>query len=623
MGFLILCLPLLAQAGVQGGAWEGLPTELRPALAELEHRAVTLPAVEQGADPAQLARQVHGGRDFVVSREQPRSLGSPRRVLLERLVDGVPVAFETTRVNWLADGRVLVVSDLSDQDFFSGALVLERQDAEGQARAAFDSRWKPEVLETRLEVLPLAAGARLAWRSDVTSPESDAVSYRVWVDAESGAILARHNTVVHQVTGIGATFDPNPIQTLDDPNLKDLNNSATSVPIEAYFVVDLLDLDGSGYLVGPWASTEVTNDRVNRPTFDYRASRAQPVFEEVVAYFHVDRFQRYLQSLGLNARQAKQRMDVHDKLFGFIEYPNASYNLSTKIMAFGTLGVDFAEDGDVVVHEYGHAIHDDVQGGIGLNTENGAMSEGVGDWLCAVNGDDSLVGEWVSSSLGLGGELPFIRRTDRAKVYPDDLTGAVHDDGEIWSGALWEIAHMVGYDVATTLVIEGMALQTSNTGMRQAAQFLLQADQQVYGGANRAYLTGPLQRAGLLVPGPSDIVLTANRRFLKTGDRVTFSLSAPSLAGSDFQVVLATQAVATATGPPFNTTLDIDTTFLPQSQGTPALSGTLDASGEASFAVPVAALEHKTRIFAQAMILSAAGASVGNSAPIAFRAERH
>src|SRR5262249_43562171 len=39
-----------------------------------------------------------------------------------------------------------------------------------------------------------------------------------------------------------------------------------------------------------------------------------------------------------------------------------------------------------------------------------------------------------------------LRRVDGTKVYPTDWSGEVHNDGEIWSAALWNIYRAIGGD---------------------------------------------------------------------------------------------------------------------------------------------------------------------------------
>lgn len=98
----------------------------------------------------------------------------------------------------------------------------------------------------------------------------------------------------------------------------------------------------------------------------------------------------------------------------------------------------FAEIRDVVYHEYGHAIVSRMYTG---GMTNGGLNEGQADvWGMSITGDSILA---RGSSTGAPGS--FIRRYDvDYKVYPTDLVGQVHADGEIIAGAWWDYSKNVG-----------------------------------------------------------------------------------------------------------------------------------------------------------------------------------
>ncbi len=55
----------------------------------------------------------------------------------------------------------------------------------------------------------------------------------------------------------------------------------------------------------------------------------------------------------------------------------------------------------------------------------------------------------------VAGEPHCLRRLDEGKMYPGDLVGEVHADGEIWSQALWDIRNAIGNEQADTAILEG------------------------------------------------------------------------------------------------------------------------------------------------------------------------
>jgi hypothetical protein len=609
-------------------SFQDLPAPLAAPRAAASERVVELTWDGVTTDPSSLAAGALGGT-WQVLREQPAGLICNRRVLLQRVADGLPVADAVARVNWLRDGSLWIVGDAAANlaGLADAPALLSASEAAEIALRLCGTRWHARATAVRAEVFPHAAGARRVWSVDLVTPESEAFAFRVRVDARSGEVVEIADLAVREsaagVNGTGYTFLPNPVQTLNDPGLTDQNDSGSAVPSAAYFKVVLRDLDGSGKLNGPWASTSATQNQSVHTDLVFSAYRNLQVFEEVVGYFHVDAMQRRLQSLGLTARREQQKMDVADLLFGNWEYANASYNQFSNVMTFGTLGVDFAEDADVVIHEYGHSLHDDVQGGIG-GGENGAVSEGFSDFLAGIHADDALLGEWVAIGLGGWSGFPAVRRMDGTKRYPEDLTGEVHEDGEIWSGALWEIQSLIGADAALILALEGLGLGTANTGMVQQARNLVLADSQLHGGAHEPYLLGPLIRAGLLEAPFGIPTLEASARGLRAGETLEFLVRDASRPGAEFQIVLSRRATPAQTGPPYFADLDIGTELLNFSESLAVFSGTLNANGAATRSVVVPpVLDHKSIFFAQVMILGAGGFADAVAPPIGFRAERN
>ena len=64
---------------------------------------------------------------------------------------------------------------------------------------------------------------------------------------------------------------------------------------------------------------------------------------------------------------------------------NSFYSPATRLIKYGAGGVDDAEDGDVVTHEYGHSIQDAQDRGFGTSLGAGSLGEGFGDFVSAVN----------------------------------------------------------------------------------------------------------------------------------------------------------------------------------------------------------------------------------------------
>ena len=149
----------------------------------------------------------------------------------------------------------------------------------------------------------------------------------------------------------------------------------------------LRNLDSSGYLRGSWAVVESsTGTPAYSATGTYDFDRSQDQFEQVMGYFWVNQAQEYLQSLGFGST-----------LPGIIDEPFAvkigqyggdnSYQTDFPYrIRLGKGGVDDAEDAEVIVHEYGHAVHADQVAGYGQSLDAGAIGESFGDYLAVTVG---------------------------------------------------------------------------------------------------------------------------------------------------------------------------------------------------------------------------------------------
>ena len=123
---------------------------------------------------------------------------------------------------------------------------------------------------------------------------------------------------------------------------------------------------------------------------------------------------------------------------------NAFYDgSSTNFYAAGGGCPSTALFNDVVMHEYGHGINYDLYnwlGDPGGGMNNGALQEGYADmWAISVT-DNPILGQGF-----LGGADTYVRRYDDVpKVFPQDLVGEVHADGEIIAGAWWDVEENFG-----------------------------------------------------------------------------------------------------------------------------------------------------------------------------------
>jgi hypothetical protein len=341
---------------------------------------------------------------------------------------------------------------------------------------------RQKVAKPEKVYFPQQEGLRLAYEVLVLTgpPPHD---WHMIIDAYTGAILAKQD-LIWKVNGQGLVFDPNPVVTASNNTFRD----PTATPATCGFagtpqaIIDsqrvLRSLNGitlSGgkhKLEGPYvklrnfgAPNVLPPEESNANDFEYASNNDS--FEAVMVYYHIDTLQRYIQgTLGITTANNRQtEADAHDGIGG-----GAFYSPGDKGLHFGDSGLcrpDRAEDADCIYHEDNHAIMDNVKPGYGPwgvanpvtgRRESRAIGEGFSDILpCVYFAPDhpyqrEVFEDWVFSFPPSGGPPTGLRRVDGTKVYPTNWVNEEHDDGEIWSAALWNIYRAIGGDAASNTI---------------------------------------------------------------------------------------------------------------------------------------------------------------------------
>jgi len=251
-------------------------------------------------------------------------------------------------------------------------------------------------------------------------------------------------------TGLGQVFMVNPVQSSGDQSLTDQNDSDAAVPASAYARVQLRNLDGSGYLRGTWANVQsATGAPAFSPTNTFVYTRHADQFEQVMGYFWVNQAQEYLQSLGFGSTLPGI---VHESFPVKVDQYGGDNSYQTDKpyrVRLGKGGVDDAEDAEVIVHEYGHAVQASQVPGFGASLDAGSIGESFGDYFAVSVGlaadaqygwprkaEEACPMDWDSTSYTAAPHC--IRRFD-LNLTVAARQGEVHYDGQIWSQALWEI----------------------------------------------------------------------------------------------------------------------------------------------------------------------------------------
>jgi zinc metalloprotease ZmpB len=318
----------------------------------------------------------------------------------------------------------------------------------------------------------------------------------------SSGIVAAGKPPAGSTLGAGTVFLPNPVAELGDQTLTDRKDADYAALVPAYHDVVLTNLNGSGFLVGDWAQVvSETGDPAYSPSNEFRYRRDDDRFEQVMAYYWITEAQKYIQSLGFGTSRRPVNMTSQRVRINQWGVDNSFATQHKDELRFGKGGVDDAEDAEVILHEYGHAIHFS-QGFVFGSAEAGAISEGFGDyWAVTVTSvvsptaDPACVADW--DSVSYTSSVPHcLRRVDGNLHYPEDLNGGVHHDGQIWSRALWDIRNAIGNVRADTLILEAQ-FGFAGTTMRDLAARTVATATALYGRAAATQVRNAFVARGL------------------------------------------------------------------------------------------------------------------------------
>lgn len=362
----------------------------------------------------------------------------------------------------------------------------------------------------------------LVWR--VLLPASDPFgTWLVDVRTDTGEVL--HSVDVLRFDE-GQVFDPSPPQSSGGsiPPPTDCDSSANETLLSGeYFTRQLQGIDaGQDKLKGEYVDLTAPGilgaykvaGQADEPTRVYAYPCTDDRFEEVMIYYHVDAVQRQIQSLGFLGTAAilDRPIPAHAHYFSSC---NAFYDPTNTGIHFGdgeTCGweMDAAEDADVIVHEYGHAMQDDQIPAFGFGSASAAeqawsLGEGFGDFLTAAIFGDSCLGDWFNSN-GV-----CLRQMANGNTYPGDFEACrsspsepaePHCGGLIWGGALWDLMQALGgdqaaADVVLTLVLESHFLLSPLATFDEAASAVRQADDILFNGSHAATIDSVFAARGL------------------------------------------------------------------------------------------------------------------------------
>jgi Zn-dependent metalloprotease len=453
----------------------------------------------------------------------------------------------SVREGFLVEGQpVKLKARLSEEEGIAKAFEYAGHDvgpafAETQARTSkseasrFANPINPyyEDILSELNVVRIGDTARLAWRVFVEVSAEE--WYEILVDAQDGKLLLRHNLYVDQAQGTVYTESPGHgarvlLSFVGDTTI---NTSAgwmgtstvtTGNNAEAYLDRDANNApdstSGNGLSSGHAFASNQNFTFPFSTTVDPRTQQAAVVtnlfyfnnimhdfsyalgFTETARNFQVNNFGRG--GIGNDSVRAEAQDGSGTNNANFATPPDGSRpRMQQYLFTAPTPDRDSSVDGDVVFHEYGHGISNRLigNGSTALSgTQSGAMGEGWSDyWAITLNGDGA-VGEYVmNNTAGIRRAAYTVPASTVHDSYADVCAGGcqVHRDGEVWAATLWDLRQTLGAATTNLLVLNGMKFTPTRPSFLNARDGILQADQNLNGGANRCAIWTVFARHGM------------------------------------------------------------------------------------------------------------------------------
>ncbi len=229
---------------------------------------------------------------------------------------------------------------------------------------------------------------RLAWRieADTLNPKG---FWELFIDAVSGEWMAEFDRRRFYGSSRATIFSPDPVTSSQNPALHwGSPDDELDKELEEVLLENLDEPQGSLFtLTGKWVRIEEIEgpeSKLNATGKDFIYSSKSRNFLSVMAYYYLDRLMEWMSSLDIpvfnRAITEPIRVDAQA-----VEGEDNSHFVAPIVgpvyLAFGEGGTPDASDPGVIVHEFGHALHYFLMGGL---VEPGSFEEGFNDFLSCV-----------------------------------------------------------------------------------------------------------------------------------------------------------------------------------------------------------------------------------------------
>lgn len=313
---------------------------------------------------------------------------------------------------------------------------------------------------------------------------------------------------------------------------KDVNDQNTTV-LDSLTYIDTLHLNHSGdtvFLVNSSATMlDFDAPYLGVPTFltdSLIYSRSQSEFEQIMAMYYITGMKNRLNELGYTSLM-NYSISVDAHALNGSDNSMFSYGGNTPKLYFGEGGVDDAEDADVIIHEYGHAITHNASPNSTYGQERRTFDEAYGDYWAEsfarkrFNVSHNRVFNWDGNNEFWQGRA---LHNNSNKWYPNLVFPSIYTHTDVMSSAGLEMHATVGQDVTDKLWLEVSYQLLSNQSLEDIAYRFLVADSLQNAGANTNAILDVFHDRGMLldvsvakevVPTSAHLVLRGEEIYVK------------------------------------------------------------------------------------------------------------
>jgi hypothetical protein len=242
-----------------------------------------------------------------------------------------------------------------------------------------------------------------------------------------------------------------------------------------------------------------SNEPFTSKTANFDFTRNQNFFREFMVLYHINELQTYLHNIGFDSL-ANYQIKVDPTAFQGQDQSRLGFDNDEPSLYFGTGGVPDAEDADVIVHEYSHAINYSIAPNSTNGLERLSFEEANCDFMATQYSKSISEYNWRKVFNWDGHNVYWDgRNTNTNKKYPTNVSSDYYSTSEIWSSMLNDISLDLGREVTTILLLGSTYFYTNNMSMQDAADIFVMADSLLYSKAHYGPLKTRLQERGFAV----------------------------------------------------------------------------------------------------------------------------